>query len=140
MEDNERYLGGLSSARSSKGPVGYGVFVTSTRLFGVRNWKALGRLMAAAVLSPVAGAIELSRSADEGVKAIEQLEKDNDFVIARTEIASLELCKPGFITNGFLLVTNKSGKRIKIRFSGKKEFETIADLMKTFYPEAIKWR
>jgi hypothetical protein len=96
--------------------------------------------MAAAVLSPVAGAIELGRSTDEGVKAIEQLEKDNDFVIARTEIVSVELCKPGFITSGYLLITTKADKRTKIRFSGKKEFETIVSLMKTFCPEAIRWR
>jgi hypothetical protein len=137
-EAAERYLGGLSSSKLSKGPLGYGIYVTNKRLFGVRNWKAFASYMGAALLSPAMGLVILNQPSDEGARTIQKLEQEKDFVLIKEEISKLEILKPGFITNGYLKITQKSGKYVKIRFHGRSEFEMIKDLMNAFNSEAVK--
>jgi hypothetical protein len=138
MAEEERYLGGLSSSKLVKGVAGYGIHVTNQRIFGVRNLKALGSLMASMLVGAGATMVAMSLPSDESARAVAELEKNHDFVARKEDIARLELLKPGFVSNGYLVIISKSGKKTKIRFRGEKEFESIKALSTASCPEAVK--
>ena len=69
---------------------------------------------------------------------LSKLEEKHDLVLAKGRIRSLELEKPGLISNGYLRISTFEEKPIKVRVYGKDEFELVCVLMGEFYPEVLK--
>jgi len=145
----ERFLGGVSGGRLVKGGKQYGVFATDRRLFGVRDARIGGYLRETLVMSPteggvfsnlrINGTVSMLRKVEEKNEVmLSKLEEKNDFVLAKSQIKSLELEKPGLISNGYLLISAREDKPIKVRVYGKEEFELIRVLMSEFYPEVLR--
>ena len=148
----ERFLGGISGARLIRAGKTrqYGIFATDRRLFGVRDMRIGGYFRSTIVTSPRGGggtfsnlSINKTQSMLEKVEEdneaiISKLEKENDFVLPKNQIRSIELEKPGFISNGLMFIRTLEDKPIKIRIHGKEEFGLLSILMKEFYPEILK--
>lgn len=134
----EIYLGGIASGDLKKGlGRGYGIYVTSKRIIGLKKRKLgfLGAITTGVVSSAVGGVT----SVEESRKAIEELDKERkDIEIPREEVAYIELKKPTFFKRGHLLIRMASGEEIKIMILGKKAFEPLKGLMKAFKPEVLK--
>ena len=149
ISTGERFLGGISSGRLVKSGKQYGIFVTDRRLFGVRDTRIGGTFRETLILTPVEGGVfsnrlingttSMLRRVEEKSEAIlSKLEGKNDLVLAKGQIRSLELEKPGLISNGYLRISTFEEKPIKVRVYGKDEFELVCVLMGEFYPEVLK--
>ncbi|HDI01956.1 MAG TPA: hypothetical protein ENF78_05975 [Candidatus Bathyarchaeota archaeon] len=155
----EKLVGGLESAKLRKGLLslgGYGIFVTSKRIIGV---KARGRFILrlffeglGAAFGNVPGALGLAGaflsslladklSASQQAKLIEELDEKKDFELGKGDVAELELRKPGIIRGlGHLLIRSSSGEKVKILIDAdaKKEYECLKELLIAFKPEVLK--
>lgn len=131
----ERLIGGIASGDLKKGFTrGYGIYVTSRRIIGIKKRK-LG--LAGALTSGVASWASGGLTVEESRRAISELEKEKDIEVARDEVASIELRKPTFFKRGHLIIRLASGEEIKIMVLGKKAFEALRQLMQAFKPEAL---
>jgi hypothetical protein len=136
-ELEEQLTGGFASANLKKGLVrGYGVYTTNMRIIGV---KTRSGLLAGAVVGGLVGR-KITRDAmkSESTKELQEIEKKKDFEIEKDQISKIFVKKPGHLTGGHILITPKSGEEIKIAMYGKKEFETVKGLLKTFLPGALR--
>jgi hypothetical protein len=149
ISTGERFLSGISGGRLVKGGKQYGLFANDSRLFGVRDTRSGGYLRETLVMSPVEGgvfsnlringtAINLRKVEEKSEAILSKLEEKNDLVLAKGQIRSLELEKPGLISNGYLRISIFEEKPIKVRIYGKDEFELVCVLMGEFYPEVLK--
>src|SRR2546428_13561420 len=111
-QQDEEYLGGLESGRMVKagGIAGYGVYVTTRRIIGVKSRRALFKQLAGAPLGGLVGAALGARlSRDERVRLISELEQKKDLEIERNDISGIELKKPSFTHRGHLFISTFSG-------------------------------
>ncbi len=140
MEQKEEYLGGISSPYLKKGILtGYGIYVTSMRIFGVKNRKAgVGWLVGAAAGGAV-GARSLSEklSRDDNTRTISELFENKDFEVRKDQIATIEVTKPRFAF-GHLNITSKTGESTSLKIGEKHVYEQVRALMEAFFPEAVK--
>jgi len=149
ISNGEKFLGGISSGRLVKGGRQYGLFATDRRLFGVRDARIGGSLRETLIVSPVEGGMfsnlvingttsMLRKVEEKSEDMLSKLEEKHDLVLAKGRIRSLELEKPGLISNGYLRISTFEEKPIKVRVYGKDEFELVCVLMGEFYPEVLK--
>lgn len=147
--EEEQYLGGMTSANFKKGMMsGYGIYATDRRIIGTKKRKGvLKGFLVAGVLGGKAGTVkgDILRGAfaraftkDESAKEIQDLEKNKDFDIYKENIEEIEIKKPGAMHGGHVKVKPKQGKQIEIGMHGRDEFGQMVDLMRAFYPEALK--
>lgn len=147
--EEEQYIGGMTSANMKKGVMsGYGIYATDRRIIGTKKRKGvLKGFLVAGVLGGKAGTVkgDILRGAfaqaftkDESAKQIQDLEKNKDFDIYKENIAEIEIKKPGTMHGGHIKVRPKQGKQIEISMRGREEFGHMVDLMKAFFPEALK--
>jgi len=120
----ERYLGRASGPSITYLRRGFALYATDCRLFGVKE-RNLGEIGA------------MFNRPQPTQKTIPELESKHDFVLWKDEISQLELTKAGVLAMGHLLIRRKSGRPIKVRFR-EADFEKVRDLMKSFFPEAVK--
>jgi hypothetical protein len=144
MEPQEDYLGGYSSSHlMMRGFMGYAIHVTNKRIIGVPNRSSMfaGMLTTSLVggLASIGGKFTPKLPSIEGAKQIQELDERKEFEIQRDQVTSLELKRPGFFSRGHLLITPKSGRPIEIEIApGGRDYEIIRNLVKAFYPEAVK--
>lgn len=129
--------GGFASANLKKGIIkGYGVYTTSMRIIGV---KTRSGLLAGALVGGLVGRkITSDAMKSESTKKLQELEQKKDFEISKDQISKIFVKKPGHVKGGHILITPKSGEEIKISMYGKKEFETVKELLKAFLPGAVR--
>lgn len=125
MPEEETYLGGLRSASMSRGWMksSYGVYATTTRIFGVGSaistlapaiGAGVGGVAGVAVGSAAGTIISQRKTAHEGTDIIEELQQKKDFEISAREISKIELKHPGSFRPGHLLIISASGDNIKV--------------------------
>jgi len=125
--DEERFLGGVVGGGLNRDRLGYGIYMTDRRLFGVRNrWYPFG------------GARGIVIPDYSSTKTIPELERKHNFVFRKDEIAQLELIKPSLLSSGYLWIRPKEGKPVKVRVSGLMSFGALKTLLDAFFPEAVK--
>jgi hypothetical protein len=140
MEQNEEYLGGFSSPYLKKGVLtGFGIYVTSLRVFGVKNRKAgvAWLLGAAAGGAHAARTLSEKMSKEDNSRTISELFESKDFEIRKDQIATIEVTKPRFAF-GHLNITSKTGESTSVKIGEKHVYEQVRALMEAFYPEAVK--
>jgi len=145
----EQYLGGMASANMKKGLMsGYGIYATDRRIIGTKKHAGVMKgFLVAGALGGKAGTIKgnflrgtlaQAFTKDESAKQIQDLEKHKDFDIYRENIAEIEIKKPGTMHGGHIKVKPKQGKEIEVSLHGHEEFGHMVDLMRAFFPEALK--
>jgi hypothetical protein len=147
--EEEQYLGGMASANMKKGLMsGYGIYATDRRIIGTKKRSGVlkGFLVASALGGKAGtvkgnilrGALAQAFTKNESAKQIQDLEKNKDFDIYKENIAEIEIKKSGAMHGGHIKVKPKQGKEIEVSMHGREEFGHMVDLMRAFYPEALK--
>lgn len=152
LAPQENYIGGLSSLTlklsgegmsgaiagaigSSTG--GYGVYVTSMRLFVIRNPEMdidnpQGVQFGTFIMDELFG-----NSVDTRPRSIQDLEKSPVFVAKKEDITRIDMKKP-VLLSGYLAITVKNGGSFRIYVDHKKAFSHIEKILKDFYPEILR--
>ena len=144
-EQEEHYLGGLTSANLIKGSfAGFSIFVTNKRIIGVSN---RSNVIAGTVIGAAAGQITgVTIGAGIGYKVggklsnktvfppLEEITNKSDFQIYGNEISRVELTPPYYANGGSLVFYRKKGDILGINISndGYREFETLKGLLASF--------
>ncbi|TFG75466.1 MAG: zinc ribbon domain-containing protein [Thermodesulfobacteriales bacterium] len=114
----ETVLGGLASSDMARpGSTGYGVYITTRRVIGVKKpdqfTKAISGAIAGAVIGKVLGfgapwavsnALGRCLSNDENIHILIELERNKDFEASRRDITLIQLKSPGLTSLGQLAV------------------------------------
>jgi hypothetical protein len=135
----EEYIGGFTSGNLIRGRLrGYGLYITTSRVIGVKSRKAAaGFLLGAAIGGAVGYAVGQKLSRDDGAKMIQDLEGKKDFELQKSDVQKIELKKPRWYKTGHILFTPKYGEPVKIKVGHKRDFGKLRDLMQKFDPEAL---
>lgn len=139
MEDEE-YVGGVVSGRMLRagGIAGYGLYVTSRRLIGAKNRKALWKGIAGSALGGVTGMyVGAKLTRDHNAQMIDDLEQKKDFEFAKENVTSVELKKPTFVHRGHLVISTTSGDPIKILIADGGDYKRLLELMQSFRPDVL---
>ena len=117
---------------------GYGIYVTNSRIIGVEFPQGFYSSM----LGRPDGRMRRKTIEAAAPKTLLELETMNkDFQIRKEQVTRIEVKKPGaMIGAGHLSITQRAGKttEVVITAGGKKDFESIRDLMQKFLPGAVK--
>jgi hypothetical protein len=142
--EEEKLIGSVASAwlkREHFEMLGYGLYATSKRLIGIELKKVIAKSIAKnAVLGAPMRAYAKGRATAEenSPKTLQELEGiRKDFEIGREQISRIELTRPGTFRGGHLRILAKSGHEIGIIIGGKKEYESLGELMKAFLPDVV---
>ncbi len=133
-------MGGLESGRLVKagGIAGYGVYVTTRRIIGVKSRRALFKQLAGAPLGGMVGAVLGARlSRDETIRVMGELEQKKDVEVMKEAVSGIELRKPTFVHRGHVVISRLSGDAVKIIIADKKDYEKVVPLMRAFRPDAV---
>ena len=152
LAPQENYIGGLSSLTlkisgegmsgaiagaigSSTG--GYGVYVTSQRLFVIRNPELdidnpQGVQFGTFIMDELFGT-----TVDTRPRSIPDLEKSPVFVAKKEDITKIDMKKP-VLLSGYLAITMKNGGSFRIYVDHKKAFSHIEKILQDFYPEILR--
>jgi hypothetical protein len=134
--EGEELMGYVASnwlKRGRRGFGGYGIYATNKRLIGIKMRKGVGTMI---LLGHHAGKAVMQAESAKTLQKLDQKEKD--FEIAIERISEIEITKPGTIKGGRLKIMTEPQSDIEITIGGKKEFESIRDLMKAILPKAVK--
>lgn len=134
MKD-EVFIGGVESSKLGKGMLwGYGMYVTSRRLIGVRK---LAKAAMAGLLRDYGGWVTSEEKSDVLIKELEGMKKD--FEIFKEDISQVEMKKPSALWGGgYLKIIPEAGGEIKIKIGPGKDFERLKAIFEKFKPEVLK--
>jgi hypothetical protein len=147
MEEQEKYLGGVTSKWLARGMIrGYAIHVTNKRIIGVkerrRTFEESGGGLVGFLLERRAEkkdtAEEERLEEDKGEQALEELLKTKDVEINKTDIKWMQLKKPGKIHQGHLRILLKSSQEIQIKIGAPWIFDAVAQLIQSFYPQVLE--
>ena len=132
----ERYLGGFMSPNlhlrgRGVSSMGYGVYVTDRRIFGVNTIRGLFAGLAF-VGGVVGAAFAVAGAGDDSAKAIAELEQKKDFDVRKEDVGGIEVRRPRGIRVGYLDIRQTSGQVIRVTIADKPEFEQLRGLMQAF--------
>ena len=133
-------MGGLESGRMVKagGIAGYGVYVTTKRIIGVKSRRALFKQLAGATLGGMVGAALGARlSRDDSIRVISELEQKKDLEVLKENISGIELRKPTFVHRGHIAVSTLSGDPVKVIIADKGDYQRLEALMRAFRPDVV---
>jgi len=136
----EEYVGGVTSGRMLRagGIAGYSVYVTTRRLIGAKNRKALWKGIAGSAFGGVAGMYvgsKLSREAN--AQMINELEQKKDFEVTKENVSSVEMKKPTFVHRGHMVISTTTGEPVKILLADGGDYKRLLELMQSFRPEIL---
>jgi hypothetical protein len=146
MEEQERYLGGVTSPYLVKGFKGCEVHVTTRRIIGVRRVllpraQILGTYVPGPK-NPWFLNVLSNPTQEEFDKAFNELLKTKDFEFKKEEVERIRLKRPGRLSSGHINFVLKSGEEIKVTMEAypayRKLFEIVGELMQAFLPEAVE--
>ena len=142
----ETFIGGFLSGLLSRGflgaRVGYGFYFTTSRLFGVDPGSHGGSELTGTMEGYIDGQLMPTLSADDNEKVIAQLERIKDFDLAKDQIETIELKKPGSYGIGFgrIRVVPATGRTISIQLRHPVVYDRLVLLTQAFSPEVVRTR
>jgi hypothetical protein len=137
--EGEQLIGGVASNFLRRGRwsyPGYGIYATNKRIIGIKMRKGIAVMVLVRGIPGIFVGQAVTKV--ESNKTLRELEEKKDIEITRDEISWMKITKPGVFKGGRLKIMRKSGSDIEFVIGGKKEFESIRDLMKAFFPSALK--
>lgn len=132
--ENETFLGGFMSGFLARGlrRIGYGLYFTNQRLFGVDPGRNGGSVLASTLAGLVEGQLMPHLSQDENTRVIGELDRVKDFQFVKSQIQSLELKKPGMLGTGHFVVHNTNGDSIKVDLRHRTAYDRLTQLLQAF--------
>ena len=137
--EGEQLIGGVASnwlRRERWSYPGYGIYATNERIIGIKMRKGIAVM---AVVGGIPGIfVGQAVTKAESDKTLEELEEKKDIEIMRNEISQMEITRPGLFKGGRLKIIRRAEPNAEFIIGGKKEFKLITELMRAFFPGALK--
>ena len=141
---NETFIGGFCSGFMGQGflgmRVGYGLYFTSSRLFGVYVAGWTGGSLAGPSGGLIKGELLPSLTAEENATVIGELERAKDYELAKEQIKAIELRKTGplMLWLGGATIQPVQGKEIRYALRSPIAYDRLAKLAQAFSPELVR--
>lgn len=140
----EIFIGGFASGFMGQGfmgmRVGYGLYFTTTRLFGVyaANWS--GGSLGGKVAGLIEGELMPVLTPEQNATVIAELERAKQYELAKDQIRSIELKKPGFWGMGLGRATIHpvQGASISYTLRSVIAYDRLVQLTQAFGPELVR--
>jgi hypothetical protein len=139
----ETFIGGFMSGFLSRGflgtRVGYGLYFTTARLFGVDPGSHGGSTLTGTMAGYIEGQLMPTLSPDENAKLIQELDRVKDFELPKEQIRRIDLKKPGPLGIGFgrVQIVPVSGSSRSIQLRHPIAYDRLLQLVQAFGPELL---
>ena len=140
----ETFIGGFMSGFLARGflgfQVGYGLYFTTARLFGVDPGGHGGSQLTGTMAGYIEGELMPKLSADENARVIAELDRVKDFDLAKEQIRQIELKSPGSFGIGFghIKVVPQQGGSRRIVLRSRIAYDRLVQLTQAFSLELLK--
>jgi hypothetical protein len=139
----ETFIGGFASGFMGQGfmgmRVGYGLYFTTTRLFGVyaANWS--GGSLGGKVAGLIEGELMPVLSPEQNATVIAELERAKQYELAKDQIRTIELKKPGLWGMGLGRATIRpiNGPSISYTLRSVIAYDRLVQLTQAFGQELV---
>jgi hypothetical protein len=140
----ETFIGGFTSGFLAQGlmgvRVGYGLYFTSTRLFGMSAARWAGGSLGGTSGGMILGELMPSLTPEQTETVLGELERDKDLELARAELQSIVLKKPGPAGMGLGKITIQpvQGKAVSYLLRHPIAYARLLQLTQAFSPELLR--
>jgi len=120
--------------------VGYGLYFTTARLFGVDPGSHGGSELTGTMAGYIEGELMPKLSEDQNARVIAELDRVKDFDLAKEEIKQIELKSPGYLGIGFghiKIVAQQGGSR-RIVLRSRIAYDRLVQLTQAFSLELLR--
>ncbi|HET7465424.1 MAG TPA: hypothetical protein VFL29_02045 [Candidatus Dormibacteraeota bacterium] len=141
---SEAFIGGFCGGFMGRGfmglRAGYGLYFTSTRLFGVYAAKWTGGSLAGPTGGLIKGELMPSLTPAENTSVIGELELARDYELAKDQVRSIELRKTGplMLWTGGATIRPVQGSAIRYVLRSPIAYDRLVLLTQAFSPESVR--
>ena len=120
--------------------VGYGLYFTTARLFGIDPGSHGGSELTGTMAGYIEGMLMPKLSEDENARVIAELDRVKDFDLAKAQIKQIELRSPGSFGIGFghVKIVSQQGVSRRIVVRSRIAYDRLVQLVQAFSPELLK--
>ncbi len=141
MMSREFFVGGFAGGFLARGlRIGYGIYFTTDRVIGVDLSKGAAGFLGGNMAGYVEGQLMPKLLPEESAKVITELDSAREFDIAKAQISSIKIKKPGLLGGGYLLLTQNNGEKVKINIRHVIAYGRLVELTHAFKPEIVSLR
>ena len=134
-------IGGFAGGFLARGlRIGYGIYFTTDRVIGVDMSKGAAGFLGGSMAGYIEGQLMPKLAPEESAKLITELDGAKEFDIAKGQIASIEIKKPGLLGGGHLLLTQVNGEKVRISLRHVIAYRRLVELTGAFKPEIVSLR
>jgi len=140
----ENFIGGFCSGFMGQGfmglRVGYGLYFTTARLFGVYAATWSGGSLSGPTGGLIKGQLMPELTPEETATVIGELERARQFELTKAQVRSIELSKGGplMLWLGHITVQPAEGKPIRYTLRDPIAFDRLSQLTRAFAPELVR--
>ena len=141
---SETFIGGFTSGFLARGAfgaqVGYGLYFTSTRLFGMSPARWAGGSLGGTSGGMILGELMPRLTPEQTATVIGELDRDKDFELARGDVQDIVLKKPGpaGIGLGKITIRPAQGAAVSYLLRSPIAYERLLALARAFSPELVR--
>ncbi len=137
----ETFIGGFMSGFLARGwfagQIGYGLYFTTARVFGVNPSRHGGSALTGTMAGYIEGQLMPSLASDENARVIEELDRVMDFDLGKDQIKQIELKRPGLLGLGRIRIVPMSGSSISLQLRHPIAYDRLLELTQAFGPELV---
>ena len=140
----ETFIGGFASGFMGQGfmgmRVGYGLYFTSARLFGVSAATWSGGSLGGTVAGLIEGELMPALTPDQNTTVIAELERAKDFELGKDQVRNIELKRTGpmMLWLGRITIQPVNGQAIKYALRSAIAYDRLLKLAQAFGPERLR--
>jgi hypothetical protein len=140
----ENFIGGFCSGFMGQGfmglRVGYGLYFTTARLFGVYAATWSGGSLSGPTGGLIKGQLMPALSPEETATVIGELERARQYELAKAQVRSIELAKGGplMLWLGHITVQPVEGKAVRYALRDPIAYDRLSQLTRAFAPELVR--
>lgn len=117
--------------------IGYGLYFTTSRLFGVNPGAHGGSELAGTLAGYIEGQLMPTLAPKDNAEVIDELDRVKDFQLAKDQIRRIELKKPGLFGLGRMNVVPVTQRSISIQLRHPIAYDRLFQLTQAFGPELL---
>lgn len=133
---SETFIGGFTSGFLARGflgtRIGYGFYFTSARLFGVDAATFAGGSLGGATAGFIEGQLMPTLNPEQTATVIAELERAHDLELAREEVKTVALKRPGWLGLGRMTIHTAGGKAISVTLRNVIAYQRLGQLLYAF--------
>jgi hypothetical protein len=130
-------MGGIIAGAIGSAVGGYGVYVTTRRLFVIHNPFLDARRNDSISFGEFILGELFGTNVDTRPRAMEELERHKVFEVRRKDISRMELQRPNLLA-GSLNITTDAGGKFRVYIDHAKAFNHLEQVLKLSYPEILE--